>query len=284
VVATTVSVRPGRFQASLPRRVATAVVGVPALVGVITQAPGWVFGLVVVGAGAVAHWELGRMFDGARPRGQAWLDVGLGMLVTASFAWPGRGGAAVSAAVLSVAVAVVLSTPLLRRRPLGTEHLALTTMGLVYVSWLLGYTLALHGRPEGGRLVLFLLAVTWAGEAAAYLVGSALGRRKLLPLVSPNKTLEGAGAQLACSGATAAALAGWLLPDWSLAHTVAAGVILGVVGQAGDLAESAMKRSAGIKDTGGLLPGHGGVLDRLDSLLFNGPALYYYSVILEAVA
>jgi phosphatidate cytidylyltransferase len=277
VVSATVTVRPARLSASLPKRVATAVVVVPVLVWVITRAPGWVFTLVVVAAGAVALWELARMFEGAGRPAQTWLGMGLGMFVTASFALPG--GAVVPPAVLTVAVALVLSAPLLSRGPLGTEPVALTVVGLVYVSWFLGHTLALHGRPEGGRLVLFLVAVTWAGESAAYLVGSALGRHKLLPQISPNKTLEGAVAQVTVAVVAAAVVAGWLLPDWSMARTVPAGVILGVVGQAGDLAESAMKRAAGVKDTGGLLPGHGGVLDRLDSLLFNGPALYYYLVL-----
>jgi phosphatidate cytidylyltransferase len=149
----------------------------------------------------------------------------------------------------------------------------------VYVGWFLGHALALYRRPDGGGLVLFLVAVTWIGESAAYVVGSVLGRHKLAPLVSPNKTLEGALAQLAASVAAAAVFGEWLLPDWSLARALPAGVILGVVGQLGDLAESAIKRSAGVKDASGLIPGHGGVLDRVDGLLFNSPALYYYVVL-----
>jgi len=83
-------------------------------------------------------------------------------------------------------------------------------------------------------------------------------------------------AQLLASTATALVLAPWLLPEWPPAASLAAGALLGVIGQIGDLAESAIKRSAGAKDTGGLVPGHGGILDRLDSLLFNAPALFYF--------
>jgi phosphatidate cytidylyltransferase len=95
--------------------------------------------------------------------------------------------------------------------------------------------------------------------------------------VSPKKSVEGAVAQLVASVAAGAGIGAWLLPGCGAAVWLGAGALLGVVGQFGDLAESAIKRSAGTKDTGGLIPGHGGVLDRIDSLLFNLPAFYYFS-------
>jgi phosphatidate cytidylyltransferase len=150
----------------------------------------------------------------------------------------------------------------------------------MYVGWLLGFAILLHQTsPVGDELVLFVVGVTWAGETAAYLVGSTLGRRKLAPLISPRKTVEGAVAQVVSSIVTAAVLGAWLLPACGAGVALGAGALLGVVGQLGDLAESAIKRSAGTKDTGGLIPGHGGVLDRIDSLLFNLPALYYFSLV-----
>ncbi len=102
------------------------------------------------------------------------------------------------------------------------------------------------------------------------------GRRRLAPEISPAKTVEGAVAQFVASVAAALALGAWLLPDWPVWRSAGAGLLLGVSGQLGDLAESAIKRSAGVKDTGGVLPGHGGILDRIDGLLFNAPTLYYY--------
>jgi phosphatidate cytidylyltransferase len=122
--------------------------------------------------------------------------------------------------------------------------------------------------------VLFLVGVTWFGETAAYAVGSMIGRRKLAPVISPKKTVEGAVAQVVASVVAALVLAPWLVPGWSLAVAAGVGLVLGVVGQIGDLAESVIKRSLGTKDTGGLIPGHGGMLDRIDSLLFNAPVLY----------
>jgi phosphatidate cytidylyltransferase len=122
-----------------------------------------------------------------------------------------------------------------------------------------------------------LVGTTWAGESAAYVVGSVLGRHPLAPVISPRKTVEGAVGQLTVSILTAAGLGAWLLPQWSMSTAILAGALLGIVGQVGDLVESAIKRSLGAKDTGGLIPGHGGVLDRLDGLLFNAPALFYYA-------
>src|SRR5437899_1527210 len=121
------------------------------------------------------------------------------------------------------------------------------------------------------------LGVTWVGETAAYVVGSTVGRHKLAPVISPKKSVEGALAQVVASIATGAAVGAWLLPTCGAGVWLGAGALLGVVGQFGDLAESAIKRSAGAKDTGALIPGHGGVLDRIDSLLFNLPAFYYFS-------
>jgi phosphatidate cytidylyltransferase len=151
---------------------------------------------------------------------------------------------------------------------------------VMYVGWLLGFGILLHHTsPLGDELVLFVVGVTWIGETAAYLVGSTLGRHKLAPITSPRKTVEGALAQVVVSVGAGAALGSWLLPACGGALALGGGALLGVIGQFGDLAESAVKRSAGTKDTGGLIPGHGGVLDRIDSLLFNLPAFYYFSLV-----
>jgi phosphatidate cytidylyltransferase len=122
--------------------------------------------------------------------------------------------------------------------------------------------------------MLFALGVTWCGESAAFFVGRRFGRHPLAPRVSPGKTVEGALAQLIAT--SAAALAGAPLVALSLGEAAVIGLVLGALGQLGDLGESFLKRSAGAKDAGRLIPGHGGVLDRLDSLLFNVPALYYW--------
>jgi phosphatidate cytidylyltransferase len=173
-------------------------------------------------------------------------------------------------------VVALLSAPVWTGGPLATEPIALTLLAVLYIGWFLGHALLLHRLGNGDALVLVLVGVTWVGETMAYLVGSTLGRHRLAPAISPKKTIEGAVAQLICSVAAAVLLGAWLLPSWTPARAGLAGALLGVTGQLGDLAESAIKRSVGVKDTGGLIPGHGGVLDRIDGLLFNVPALYYY--------
>jgi phosphatidate cytidylyltransferase len=186
---------------------------------------------------------------------------------------------ALPALALAVAVALVLAAPVWRGAP-STAASANTLLAVLYVGWLLGYGILLHHTsPIGDELVLFLVGVTWVGETSAYLVGSSFGRHRLAPVISPKKTVEGALAQVAASVLTAAALGAWLLPSCSTGTALAAGVLLGVVGQVGDLAESAIKRSVGTKDTGALIPGHGGILDRIDSLLFNLPAFYYFTLV-----
>ncbi|MGH7303450.1 MAG: phosphatidate cytidylyltransferase [Candidatus Rokuibacteriota bacterium] len=270
------------------KRVGSSIVLIPVFVWVTTGAPAWVFQLLVVAASVVACAELARMFQRTGRPISPWLAVGVGGALTASFATslyasPSAGGPLVQwmptpELVLVLGVGLIASAPLWTSGRPHVESTANTLFGAVYVGWLLGYAIWLQGRADGPPLVLFLVGVTWAGESAAYLVGSSLGRRRLAPILSPGKTVEGAIAQIIVSVGAALALGAWLLPACGLVGAAGAGVILGVIGQVGDLAESAIKRSIGTKDTGGLIPGHGGMLDRIDSLLFNAPALYLYSL------
>ena len=283
-----VTVPPARAISPAWKRIASSIVLIPVFVWVTTGAPAWVFQLLVVAASAVACRELARMFERTGRPIATWLTVGVGAALTASFAtsfYTGLGidGHAVRwmptpELALLVGVGLICSAPLWSSgRPL-VESTANTLFGAIYIGWLLGYAIWLQGRVDGPQLVLFLVGVTWAGESAAYLVGSSVGRHRLAPVLSPGKTVEGAIAQVIVSIAAALALGFWLLPACGLLGAAGAGVVLGVIGQVGDLAESAIKRSIGTKDTGDLIPGHGGMLDRIDSLLFNAPALYLYSL------
>ncbi|MBM3220728.1 MAG: hypothetical protein FJZ38_18995 [Candidatus Rokubacteria bacterium] len=264
---------------ALLKRLASAVVLLPVFLLIVVKAPAFLFNALVVIASALALWELMRLFEqGGRPAYRT-LGVVAGTAVTAAF------GASrllepmtLPALVLALAVGAVLSAPLWAKAP-ATEPAANTLLAILYVGWLLGYGILLHHTsPIGDELVLFLVGVTWIGETAAYLVGSAVGRHKLAPVISPKKTVEGAAAQVVMSVVSGAALGAWLLPQCGTAVAIAGGALVGVVGQVGDLAESVIKRSVGTKDTGGIIPGHGGVLDRIDSLLFNLPAFYYFTL------
>lgn len=273
VLAVTTPPSPG-LSTTLVKRALTTVVGVPLFVWLVIGAPRWVFVLLVVASSALAAWELMRMFERAGRPGYARFAVVGAAAVTASFATPGF--LAFSFA-LTLVVTLTLSAPVWLDSVPAVEPMAITLLAIVYVGWLLGHGLLLVTLPDGAHLVLFLVGTTWAGESAAYIVGSALGRHPLAPGISPRKTVEGAVGQLVVSIAAAAGLGAWLVPQWSTSTAILAGGLLGIAGQIGDLVESAIKRSLGAKDTGGLIPGHGGVLDRLDGLLFNAPALFYYA-------
>jgi len=265
---------------ALVKRLASALVLLPVFLLIVIKAPAFLFNTLVVIASGAATWELLRLFEQAgRPvdRGLAFV---VSMGITASF-----GASRIidpeTLPVFSVMMAVVavVTAPVWRGTP-DVERAANTLLAMMYVGWLLGFAILLHHTsPLGDGLVLFVVGVTWIGETSAYLVGSTLGRHKLAPIVSPRKTVEGALAQVAVSMITGGLLAAWVLPACGVGLSVGAGALLGVVGQFGDLAESAIKRNVGTKDTGGLIPGHGGVLDRIDSLLFNFPAFYYFSLL-----
>jgi phosphatidate cytidylyltransferase len=273
---------PGSSPAGLGARLVSVIVLVPLFAWIVVLAPAWAFAILVVTAAAIAQWEFTRMFRRAGVPVFGRLGLVAGVLVTASFAAPAREA---TLPVLGAVVLGVLSAGLVGRAggPPAWEPSAITLLGVLYVNWLLGHALWLRGHAAGVELILFLAWVTWLGESGAYLVGSRLGRWKLAPVVSPRKTVEGAAAQVAVS--LLAALAGqpWLYPSLGLRSAMLLGLVLGVVGQVGDLVESLVKRSLGTKDAGGILPGHGGVLDRIDSLLFNTPVLYYCTVYTRAV-
>jgi phosphatidate cytidylyltransferase len=267
-------------RAALLKRLASVLVLLPVFLLIVVKAPAWMFNLLVVIASATAVWELLRLFEHTGRSVDRGLGVVTGALVTASFgASRMLDPLALPVFTLMLAVIVVLAAPVWRGHP-DIARSATTLIAVMYVGWLLGFAILLHHTsPLGDELVLFVVGVTWVGETAAYVVGSAIGRHRLAPVISPRKTVEGALAQLVASAATAAVLGAWLLPACSAAFALGAGALLGIVGQFGDLAESAIKRSAGTKDTSTLIPGHGGVLDRIDSLLFNLPAFYYFSLL-----
>ncbi len=154
---------------------------------------------------------------------------------------------------------------------------AVAVLATTYVGLLGGSLIRLRNDfPVGWKLVFFLLLVVWLGDSGAYYVGKRFGKHKLSPRISPKKTIEGLAGGVAMSVITAVVIHFTFFPEFPLFHAVVAGMILSVAGVVGDLAESMWKRSAAVKDSGTLLPGHGGFLDRFDSILFTAPILYCY--------
>lgn len=153
---------------------------------------------------------------------------------------------------------------------------ALTTMGIIYVGWFFSYIIHLRKLPEGAALVTLLLVGSAFTDMGGYFVGRKFGRIKLYPKVSPKKTVEGAIGGV-FTAIAACCFVGWLT-GIPYEHCVVAAILIAIAGQFGDLFESSLKRDVGVKDSGTAIPGHGGALDRFDSLAFAAPIFYLYAV------
>ena len=156
-----------------------------------------------------------------------------------------------------------------------------TLLGILYIGFLGGYIVAMRvGFAEtpglSSKLLAFFLLVAMGSDSGAYFIGKALGKHKMAPAISPNKTWEGFAGGILLGAGFAALASLWFFRELPIAYAVPLGVVMALIGVAGDLAESAMKRGAKSKDAASILPGHGGFLDRLDSLLLNAPVVYYF--------
>jgi len=261
-------------------RLLTAAVLAPVLWVTIKLASVWVFVGVAIAVILAASWECYRML---RAGGHEPL-VGLGIVATlgvlASFAVPGGAvtpGHVVVATVLG-ATAAVMSARESPRRML--DSLSATLLPVILIASTMGYVLWLRHAPgaDGTDIVLLLFLCIICGDTAAYYVGSAFGRHRMAPTISPRKTWEGFAGAIVGSTVGALVAHAWFYQRLPLSHALALGVILGAAGALGDLAESVVKRACGVKDSSGVLPGHGGWFDRTDSLLFAAPILYHYHV------
>ena len=268
-------------------RVITAVVGIPLLLALVyfdfrvdtswfSRVP---LLILLVGAaaalGAVEFYRLGT-HAGARPLtvfGVIWAVL---FVVAALFDVDWAAGSLLASAVVLPLVWLVVF-----RRDTRFQSWVWTLTGILYLGWTLGHYVALRQLDHGRELVILAVFTTFACDTSAFFVGHAWGRHHMAPAISPHKTWEGAIGGFVGAVAAALALRSLLsLGDWSLplnyVEAIGAGCLIGVVAQLGDLLESLLKRRAGVKDSGNLIPGHGGVLDRIDSLVFTGVIVYYF--------
>ena len=257
-----------------PRRIYTVLVLAPLLYAVIRYLPPLAFSGFVVLAGALALFEFYRLCFS--DRSHSWL-MGIGLTGFAALILGTHRPDIIVPTLLATLVGII-SVPLLSRSPLeqSLRDGAMTLFGVLYLGLTLGPLSMTRLLPLGEWLIFFLLLVTWASDTGAYVVGTLYGRHRLAPTISPKKTVEGLVGGLIGAIMVAYAARWWFLPELSGLDCLVLATLLTITGLWGDLTESAMKRSVGIKDSGGILPGHGGMLDRLDSLLFSAPAFYYY--------
>ena len=254
---------------SLAKRVLTAILFIPIVLGCLYLG-GFAFFILVLAASLVAMFELRVMLQqiNGPVSGSFLYSMTAGILILIYY----KQESVIAPLMLTIFLVVSikeLTAPLILHFRRG----GLTTLALFYGAVLPGHFLLLRSEPQGLSLLLMVVLGTWATDTGAYFIGIRWGRHKLAPRVSPNKSVEGA-----CGGILFGTLVTHyvnsrlqlgLMPGWLM------GLVIGTAAVIGDLFESALKRETGIKDSGWILPGHGGVLDRIDSLLFSVPVIYY---------
>lgn len=157
-------------------------------------------------------------------------------------------------------------------------EISITIFGSIYLGYLFSFILKIKDLPNGNYFLISLLIITWANDTGAYLIGTKLGKNKIFPKISPKKTIEGSIGGIIFGIASTFAFKSWL--NLTFYELLSLGLIISIIAQLGDLFESVLKRGSGIKDSGTLVPGHGGILDCLDSLMFTAPVFYYYIILL----
>jgi phosphatidate cytidylyltransferase len=233
------------------------------------------FALLLTGFILLTQSEYYDLFKARPEHAKRSLGLVFSAMLSLSFYW----GLAVAAATFSVCTLTLLTWILFleRNRERAVHTTAITLFGMVYVTWNLGHLSLIRQLDNGVGAVFLLLFAIWAGDSVAYYVGKRLGRHHIFPAVSPKKTWEGSAAGLLASVGVAMLAAATFYPQVAATRAAGMGLAIGIAGQVGDFFESMLKRSAGIKDSSSLLPGHGGLLDRLDSLTFAAPVFYYLS-------
>jgi phosphatidate cytidylyltransferase len=256
----------------LRARLATAAVAIPLLVWIIVAGPSWLFAGFILGMTAIGLGEFSAMaLDGHRTA-QA-LTVLAGLVFAAAVV---QGGAdSLSLALVVVLVGGLLLSLFDRDMPGAATRLGNALVASLYVGFLLPHVVSLRLLPDGERWVFFAVACSMGADTGAYFSGKSFGRTKLFPRVSPNKTVEGAIGALA-GGVLLGLFAVVVFAPRGLAvrPAMALGLVIAVLSQVGDLFESMLKRAYGAKDSGWILPGHGGILDRIDSLVL--PFVFTY--------
>ncbi|MCP4145247.1 MAG: phosphatidate cytidylyltransferase [bacterium] len=210
----------------------------------------------------------------------------IGMLCSVMICWYVYHGSVTLSLLLTMTMILIMTAELFRRDPAHSlAHIAVTLFGVLYVGWLGSHLILLRQLPielgeidysAGATMVGLAAVVTWACDSGAYLFGISFGKKPLLPRISPKKTVEGGIGGLFSSALVGAVYCIFFIDFISPLEGGLLGLVGGVLGQVGDMVESLLKRDAGLKDTADILPGHGGILDRFDSLLFTAPFFYYY--------
>lgn len=271
-------------------RILTALVLIPLVILLLFSGIFWLVTVATAAVAVLACWEYLGLANGTGAQAPRWLVLtAVAALFAVNFWKPDMMLAAFSALSLALFCWIAFRSPLER----VLVDTAFSVFGLLYIGLALVTVPLIFAEEHGPSLLLLLFCVVWCGDIAALYVGRSLGRRKLAPHLSPNKTWEGAAASVAGSVLVTVLLiliARWMQArsltglsyDGSWAHWLVLAIVLNIAAQIGDLVESALKRGASVKDSGSLLPGHGGVLDRIDALLLAAPVLWYAQLVQQS--
>ena len=261
------------------KRWITAFVAIPFLVLLIGSGGALIFSVVIGAVCLIALWEFFHILFGKTERLNPFCFKLLAFIIGPAIIW----GAYInsfknilSLIALNLIVSALISLPKFKSDASVSEIVFKQVLGVIYIPLFLSYLVLIRNGDDGVSWIFFLLIVIFLGDTGAFYTGSYLGRHKLCPAVSPNKTIEGSVGGLAVNVCAGALFKIFFFPllQWNL--SILFFLCIGVAGQVGDLFESKLKRVANIKDSGALLPGHGGFLDRIDALLFAAPVAYFF--------
>jgi len=261
----------------LYQRVISGLLFLPIFYLVTWKLPPIYFAALVLAAAALGQYEFYRMVRarGFHPRDVLGIALGA-LLITGSYypLFPAMG----AFFLVALSVMLIMISRLFSSRPVdgALEDVASTALGVFYVAFLFAFQIVIRTGADGKQWLVFLYFIIWASDIGAYSIGIPFGKHRLYEKVSPKKSLEGFAGALAASAGMALLCRVWFMPVIGMGEVVGIALVLATIGTIGDLVESLFKRAAGIKDSGGIIPGHGGILDRMDSMLFAAPVLYYY--------
>jgi phosphatidate cytidylyltransferase len=261
----------------LYKRVISGLLFLPIFYLVTWKLPPVYFTGLVLAAVIVGLYEFYRMAKSRGARPLSVLGMALGALIVLDVYQPLVPELG-TFFVVAVSLLLIMIARLFSSRPVdgALEDVSSTFLGVFYVALLFAFQVAVRLSVDGKQWLVFLYFIIWASDIGAYSIGIPFGKHRLYRKVSPKKSIEGLLGALAASAGMALLCRVWFMPEIGMAEAIGIALALASIGTIGDLVESMFKRAAGVKDSGNIIPGHGGILDRMDSMLFAAPVLYYY--------
>lgn len=260
------------------KRWITGLIALPLLSFLVYQG-GIAFSILVSAAVVVGLWEYYRIIRKPALDPVCGIIFGWGYALGLSIVWAAYAmgpDLVLSLTALNLLGVALISMFYFKAEPMVLKVVFRQLQGIIYIPLLLSFLILIRAGDSGMTWIFLLLAIIFAGDTGAYYVGSCWGKHKLAPAISPGKTVEGSVGGVAANLVVGAIGKIFFFPELSWVLSIAFFLAVGAAGQMGDLFESEMKRSSGIKDSSGILPGHGGILDRIDALLFASPVAYVF--------